>query len=244
MNSFGFSHDGFHHIVKKQKNRQMKTTQLLSIAFLLMMVKPLMAQEKSLIKLNLPELLSEQKLKGDNRQLTISHINSTHRGVAMNESTGGAGFAWLDGISFEEGEIDFDVKGKDKIGGSFVGLAFHGVDSTNYETIYFRPFNFFKPDRKNHSVQYISIPNYDWYTLRTNHKGVYENEIEDAPKPNDWFHVRIVITASNIQVFVNNKNKPSLEVMPIEKKNGKRIALWVGATSAGEWANLEIKKLK
>lgn len=222
----------------------MKTNRLLTIVFFFVMITPLMAQKVSLIKPNLPELVSEQKLKGDNRQLTLSHANSTHRGVAMNEINGGAGFAWLDGISFAEGEIEFDVKGKDKMGGSFVGLAFHGMDSTNYEAIYFRPFNFFNPDRKDHSVQYISIPNYDWYTLRTNHKGVYENEIEDAPKPNDWFHVRIVITESNIQVFVNNKNKPSLEVAPIEKKKGKRIALWVGATSAGEWANLEIKKLK
>jgi hypothetical protein len=222
----------------------MKTNRLLTIVFFFVMITPLMAQKVSSIKPDLPELVNEQKLKGDNRQLTLSHVNSAHRGVVMNESDGGAGFAWLDGISFVEGTIEFDIKGKDKMGGSFVGLAFHGVDSTNYEAIYFRPFNFFIPDRKDHSVQYISIPNHDWYTLRTNHKGIYENEIEDAPKPNDWFHVRIVITGSNIQVFVNNKNRPSLEVAPIEKKKGKRIALWVGATSAGEWANLEIKKLK
>lgn len=222
----------------------MKTNRLLTIVFLLMVVTPVMAQKKMLIKLDLPTLFKEHKLKGENRTLTLSHVNSTHQGVAMGESSGGAGFAWLNDVSFEEGSVEFDIKGKDKIGGSFVGLAFHGVDETNYEAIYFRPFNFFNPDRKNHSVQYISIPGYDWDFLRTNYKGVYENEIKNAPKPNDWFHVRIMIGENNIQVFVNAESKPSLEVKPIKKGNGKRVGLWVGATSGGEWANLEIKKLK
>lgn len=222
----------------------MKTNQLFSIVLLFVTVTSAVAQKVSLIKPDLPKLFQQQKLIGKNRQLTLSHVNDTYKGVAMNESSGGAGFAWLEDISFEEGVIEFDVKGKDKMGGSFVGLAFHGTDTEHYEAVYFRPFNFVNPDRKNHSVQYISIPGYDWNVLRTNHQGVYENEIKVAPKPNDWFHVRIIITENNIRVFVNSESKPSLEVKPIEKKKGKQIGLWVGATSGGEWANLEIKKLK
>src|SRR5687768_8346883 len=52
------------------------------------------------------------------------------------------GVAWLVGSDFKEGTIEVDLRGKNKPGQSFVGIAFRGVDDTTYDAVYFRPFNF------------------------------------------------------------------------------------------------------
>src|SRR6266566_2002594 len=67
--------------------------------------------------------------------------DGTRKGVRLNEQPG-EGVAYLKGIEFSNGTIEFDVRGKDVQGQSFVGVAFHGLDSTTYDAIYLRPFNF------------------------------------------------------------------------------------------------------
>ncbi len=71
--------------------------------------------------------------------------DGTRRGLHLSESPGD-GVAYLRGVEFSTGTIECDIKGKDVQGQSFVGIAFHGVDSTTYDAIYFRPFNFKTPD--------------------------------------------------------------------------------------------------
>ena len=69
-------------------------------------------------------------------------------------------------------------------------MAFHGLNDTTFDAVYFRPFNFNNPARNGHSVQYISHPEFPWYKLR---KEQYENLINPVPEPNDWFHVLIIM---------------------------------------------------
>ena len=53
------------------------------------------------------------------------------------------GVAWLNGVTFSNGVIELDIKGKDVLQQSFVGVAFHGTDiAPTKDVIYFRPFNF------------------------------------------------------------------------------------------------------
>jgi len=56
------------------------------------------------------------------------------------------------------------VRGKDLFQQSFVGLAFHGKDDNTYEAVYLRPFNVRSDDpvRRDHAVQYMSVPDFDW----------------------------------------------------------------------------------
>lgn len=76
----------------------------------------------------------------------------------------GDGLMILKTSSFGEGIIEFDVKGEDKMGQSFVGLAFHVQNEKEFEAVYFRPFNFFNADtaRRWRAVQYIYAPDYPW----------------------------------------------------------------------------------
>ncbi|HVU96022.1 MAG TPA: hypothetical protein VHE34_12395 [Puia sp.] len=153
-----------------------------------------------------------------------------------------AGMAWIKGLAFTEGTIEFDIKGKNVQQQSFVGFAFHGVNDSTYEAVYFRPFNFRSPDavRKGHAVQYIANPNFDWPVLREKYPNKYEQPVDPVPDPNDWFHAKIAVTAEKIEVFVNGNSKPSLVVKPLVRSGGKLTGFWVGNGSDGDWRNLRV----
>lgn len=157
----------------------------------------------------------------------------------------GDGLAWVKNEQFTYGTIEFDIKGKDQLQASFVGIAFHGVNDTTYETVYFRPFNFRANDpvRKAHAVQYMASPNYEWPKLRQQFPGKYEQPIDPAPDPNAWLHARITVDSKNIKVYVNGNTTPSLIVEPLVHTNGKMIGLWAGGTD-GDWKNLKIVAAK
>ena len=127
-------------------------------------------------------------------------------------------------------------------GQSFVGIAFHGVDSTTYEAIYFRPFNFKTPDpaRHSHAVQYISHPTYTWQKLRAERPGAFEQPVSPAPDPNAWFHVRVVVASPKVSVFVGDAKQPSLVVTQLSDRTKGLVGLWVGNGSGGDFADLKI----
>ncbi len=152
------------------------------------------------------------------------------------------GVVWIKSANFSNGTIEVDLRGKDVPQRSFLGIAFHGVDTTTYDAIYFRPFNFQSNDsvRKIHAVQYISEPDFPWQRLREEKNGVYEKGIFPAPSPTDWLHARIVVNNSTIKVYINNAASPSLTVDKLNNRKNGLIGLWsVGLN--GEFANLVIK---
>ena len=160
-------------------------------------------------------------------------------GVSLNKKPGD-GLLILQNFTFQNGKIDLDIKGKNDPGMSFVGFAFHGLNDSTFEAIYFRPFNFKNPERKNHSVQYISMPQNDWYKLREQHPGVYENLIEPVPDPDNWFHATVIINYPEVKVFVNNSDDPSLVIREIGMRNTGWVGFWVGNNSEGRFKNLKI----
>src|SRR5207245_7509522 len=116
-----------------------------------------------------------------------SFSDGARTGLRLSENAGD-GVAYLQGIEFSNGTIEFDVRGKDVQQQSFVGVAFHGVDGTTYDAIYFRPFNFKTDDpvRHVHAVQYVSQPANPWQKLREEHPGQYEKAVNPPPDPNAW----------------------------------------------------------
>lgn len=180
-------------------------------------------------------------MKSDNYTVFNRKVDFSN-GVAHLNVQDRDGILWLNNSNFKNGTIEFDVKGKDLQGQSFVGLAFHGLDNETFDGIYFRPFNFKNPERKSHSVQYISMPDNDWSTLREAYPGKYENEINPLPADvNDWFHVKVVINSPKILVYVNNSTSPTLSVDKISKWREGKLGLWVGHRSEGWFRNLKLK---
>ncbi len=151
------------------------------------------------------------------------------------------GILWLKDSKFKNGIIEFDAKGQDVRGESFVGMAFHGNDDKTLDCIYFRPFNFKSEQRKDHAVQYISLPGNHWNDLRSKFPGKYENEISPAPDPNDWFHAKIVVDYPSVKVYVNGSESSSLEIKQISIQQEGAIGIWVGAGPAW-FKNLTVSK--
>ena len=175
-----------------------------------------------------------------NRRVS-SLSDGTRKGLRLSENPGD-GVAYLRGIELGNGTIEFDLKGKDVQGQSFVGVAFHGVDSSTYDAIYFRPFSFKAEDpaRRSHAVQYISHPTYTWQKLRAERPGIFEQPVNPAPDPNAWFHVRVVVASPKVSVFVGDAKEPCLVVTRLNDRTNGLVGLWVGNNSGGDFADLKI----
>jgi hypothetical protein len=190
-----------------------------------------------------PDLAALSQGKG----LTVFNRTATNftdgarKGIRLSAAEGD-GVAYVDGVTLANGTIEFDVKGKDVQGQSFVGIAFHGVDGTTYDGIYFRPFNFKTEDKARviRSVQYHSNPTYPWQKLREAHPGKYEKGVNPVPDPNGWFHARVVVASPKVSVFVNDAKEPCLVVDQLSDRKKGLVGFWVGNGSDGDFANLKV----
>lgn len=189
---------------------------------------------------DLGKLFAQNKLIVVNREISVSP-DKTYSAVKVNEKEG-EGVVWLKDVKFSKGAIDLDLKGKDVLQKSFIGIAFHGADDKTFDGIYFRPFNFKTPDpvRDIHAVQYISHPDFPWKKLRDEKNGIYEKAVAPEPDPNNWFHARIEVGDKEVKVFVNHSTKPTLVVNKLNNRKNGTIGLWTGEGSGGEFANLSI----
>ena len=198
----------------------------------------------ALFCLNLVQTVRAQDLQKKYKVINRSLSEGSEPGSIHLNEVEGVGIAWIDGNAFTQGSIEFDVKGKDAFQRSFVGIAFHGLDDTTYEAVYFRPFNFRATDpvRNAHAVQYIANPKYDWPKLRADYPNKYEQPVSPAPDPNQWFHIRIVVESKKISVYVNDNKQAVLIVEPLVNLNGKMIGYWTGNNSGGDWKNFKIEE--
>ncbi len=182
--------------------------------------------------------------KGDVAGVTVSTMDGSPA-VEFKPAKDNEQIVWLDGFSFTNGVIEFDVRGRSAPPqSSFVGVAFRVVDAKTYDVVYFRPFNYRAADPVNraHAVQYISLPAFPWRRLRTEKPGQYEKGIEPAPDGDAWVHARIVIERPKISVFVNGAAEPSLVVDELSDRTGGSVGLW--CTNFGVLANLRITPKK
>jgi len=189
-----------------------------------------------------PDLSNANKFQVVNRDISITQSDDKKNVVHLN-GVPNDGMAWINDLKFEKGIIEFDAKGKNVMQQSFIGIAFHGLNDTSFDAVYFRPFNFQSSDaaRKSHSVQYVSLPRFDWSVLREKYPGKYENSLTDNISADSWFHAKIIIDTDKIEVFVNNNPQSSLSVKPLNNYTKGKIGFWVGNNSDGDFANLEIK---
>jgi hypothetical protein len=207
---------------------------LIRLSFVLLFITSVCKAQTS-VSYDLVSLLADSKLAVLSGDTCKALSDGQYKGVTC------SGIVWINGVSFSTGSIDVDLRGRDVYQQNFLGIAFHGNDTTTYEAIYFRPFNFQTADtlRHKHMVQYISEPDYPWERLRKEHPLVYENTINPAPIPRRWLHAHIVVTRDEIIVYVNHSSTPSLKVKKLNERNVGGIGLW-DMYYAGDFANLVI----
>lgn len=73
---------------------------------------------------------------------------------------------------------------------------------------------------------------------------MYEKAMPSDIEPDEWFNVKLVITAESVSVYLNRSKVPVLMTTLLGETQGKMIGYWVGNGSGGEWKNLDIQSWK
>lgn len=215
----------------------------MKIATIAILISTLVFAQKEQ-KFNLYELLNKAKLSINNRVVkSIDSLSNKYIQVSEKENEG---IIWLPINDFKNGTIKIEMRGKDVLQKSFIGIAFHGQDNINYDAVYCRPFNFLVTDsvRKIHAIQYISHPIYTWKKLREEQNGIFEKGIKNPPNPNSWFTMTLVIENKKIKAFINDAETPSLEVEKLTNIQSGKLGIFVGGGSGGDFRSIEVKNIE
>lgn len=207
--------------------------------FILLFVSTLTFAQKD-GSFNFKNLQKQGELKAINRQIEVIEDF-----IRVSESTG-EGLIWLPIKDFKNGEIEIEMRGKDVLQKSFIGIAFHRLNDSTFDAVYCRPFNFFAKDsiRKIHAIQYVSHPIFTWKKLRNEQNGKFEKEIINPPNPNGWFKVRLDIDNTTIKAYINQDTKPSLVVEKLTTQTNGKLGIFVGEGSGGDFKSIVIKTKK
>jgi hypothetical protein len=191
-------------------------------------------------RISLRQLLASNKLRVVNRAATALP-DSARDGIRLDERAND-GVAWITGLTLDDGTIDVDVRGKDVLQRSFLGVAFHGAPDGSFDAVYLRPFNFRATDttRHKHAIQYVAMPAYDFARLRAEQPDRFENPVTPEPEATAWVHLRVVVRADSVRAYVNGSSAPALSVPRLSTTKGGEVGVWVGNNSDGEFANVRI----
>ena len=157
--------------------------------------------------------------------------------------------AILTKTDFQDGVIEVDLTGEPRPGAGegargFVGIAFRvSPDQSRFECIYLRPTNGRAEDqvRRNHSVQYISMPGFPWHFLRKEFPEKYESYVDLVA--GEWTKLRIEVRGEKARLFVNGVEQPTLLINDLKQGQSKgAVALWIGTETLAHFANLRISK--
>ncbi len=179
---------------------------------------------------------------------TVTHAGREGLRLIEADNKRGGGIALINGRTFRDGTIEVDVAGRrgpyaapDDRG--FIGVAFRvSADRSSWEEVYLRPDNGRAEDqvRRNHSIQYASIPDYPWFRLRKEFPEKYESYVDLMP--GEWTALRIEVSGASARVFVGGARQPNLVVNDL--KHGLReggVALWIGSGTEAFFSNLRIR---
>lgn len=163
------------------------------------------------------------------------------------ETTDTTMVAVLAGSDFRGGTIALDVAGSPRMDiapGSrgFIGLAFHvTTEPERYECFYVRPTNARCDDqaRRNHTTQYVSVPDFPWQRLRQESPGVYESYAD--MEAGAWTHLELRVEGTHARLFVNGATQPALIVNDLKLGDPQGpIALWSWTYTDGYFSGLTL----
>ncbi len=159
----------------------------------------------------------------------------------------GGAYAIVKGLSFHDGTIELEVSGApsktaDATARGFIGMMFRiQSDGAHYECIYLRPTNGRAGDQlqRNHAVQYVSPPEWDWKRLRDETPGQYESYVD--MQAGEWTRMRIVVHGKDAALYVGGAAQPCLVVKDMKLGDSQGgVALWIGPGTEGYFRDLSI----
>jgi hypothetical protein len=156
--------------------------------------------------------------------------------------------AVIEGTDFADGVIEAEIAGVPAPGApagarGFVGIAFRvQPDLRTYDAFYLRPTNGRADDqiRRNHSVQYISHPDWTWSRMRQETPKKYESYVDLVPDA--WTTVRIEVRGDTARLFVHGQAQPTLIVNDVKSGPDARgaVALWIDAGTVAHFRDVRV----
>jgi hypothetical protein len=160
--------------------------------------------------------------------------------------------AVVSGAEMSDGTIEIDLRGDVRPGAppgsrGFVGVAFRvQPDGRSYDAFYLRPTNGRAEDqeRRNHTTQYISHPDWPWFRLREETPGRYESYVDI--QPSKWIHLKIEIAGERARLYVDGAEQPTLIVNDVKSGAGRtgKVGLWIEGSTIAHFANLVVTKAR
>lgn len=129
------------------------------------------------------------------------------------------GMAYNKDVAMQDGTIEFDIAFSQVRG--FTGVTFRMQDTKNYEEFYLRPHQSGNPDANQYTPVYETIASWQLY-----HGEGYGVPIKY--KFNQWFHIKLVISDSQGEVFIDDMSKAILAI-PMLKRDVKSGMLGIYA---------------
>lgn len=222
---------------------------ILFVCFIAVVVVALaQARKTQPVKIRLDSVDGIEVVDGKAEIATYNGRRAVHLLPLPNHPLDDSPLAIISGTDFKDGTIEIEVAGTPRPGTDpgnrgFIGLAFRVQDhGSRAEYFYLRPTNGRSEDqlRRNHSVQYESLPDFPWYRLRKENPGVYESYVD--LQPGVWTKMKIVVSGTKAQLYVNDADQPCLLVndLKLGETHGQ-IALWAYGGTDGYFANLTVQ---
>ncbi|WP_323169431.1 family 16 glycoside hydrolase [Pantoea agglomerans] len=154
--------------------------------------------------------------------------------------------AWLP-INFHSGIIEVDLAstlatGAPDYARGFAGVSFRIQSDGSFENIYLRPTNSQSQDqvRRNHSVQYFAYPNFRFDRLRKEAPERYETYADI--KPDEWIHIKIVVTGHHATLYLNNNPTPAFMVNDLKLGSSAKggVGIWIESGTVAWFRNLKV----
>lgn len=156
--------------------------------------------------------------------------------------------AVIEGVAFSSGVIEAEIAGAPAPGAGegargFVGIAFRlQSDMRTYDAFYLRPTNGRAEDqeRRNHTTQYISHPDWTWFRMRQETPSRYESYAD--LQSGVWTKVRIEVRGDRARLYINDHAQPALIVNDVKSGASARggVALWIGPGTIAHFRNLVV----
>jgi hypothetical protein len=189
-----------------------------------------------------PAVLQGKKgLRATISEETLRRIEGTERYAQ--------GLIWIEDLDFSNGVIEAEIAGALAPGAGgeargFVGIAFRvQEDLETYDAFYLRPTNGRADDqeRRNHSAQYISLPEWPWSRLRKETPSKYEAYVDLVPAT--WTKIKIEVRGEQARLYVHDNEQPTLIVKDVKSgANGHGgVALWLEPGTVAHFRNLTVE---
>jgi hypothetical protein len=154
----------------------------------------------------------------------------------------------IEGLEFVNGVIEAEIAGAPAPGApesarGFVGIAFRVQnDMRTFEQFYLRPTNGRADDqeRRNHTVQYSSHPDWPFFRTRKETPSKYEAYVDALPGV--WTKVRIDVRDSRARLYVHDQEQPTLIVNDLKMGSHAKgaVALTPGPNSIVYFRNVTV----